>query len=34
MEIHIRELNIWVLNSRDTAGLVGEIEEHQQIGDS
>lgn len=34
VDIHIRELKIWVLNSRNTAGLVGEIEDHQQIDGS
>lgn len=34
VDIHVRDLRIWVLNSRDTTGLMGEIQDNQRIGGS
>ena len=34
MDVQKRELKIWVLNSRDTTGLVRDTEDHQCISGS
>lgn len=31
MDVHKRVLKVWVLNSRDTTGLVRDIEDHEHI---